>query len=385
MCSHDPRAKNSRTLLLTAVAALISGIPAGVTAQPAAAAPPAAQAVDAATLVDGLAKVLADYFVFPDVARRYGAALKARLAAGAYAGISDPAALAARLTADLQATAKDGHLGVYPPRVPSAGPVPGGAPVVVMADGTPVPGAAPPPGEPVRVMRKRPPAIPASGWLADGVAYIRFDGFPGDPETLAQVDAFVTAHAGAKTLIIDARSHRGGGLDEMDHLFPHLFRQRADLVKMDTRAAVEADGMGPLNDTATLLRQTSSSEIVSRLHVALPAAKPLLGDARVFLLTAKATASAGEHLAHALKRTRRATLIGETSYGAGNFGGGIDLPGGFWAFVPGGRSYDPATGAGWEGTGVTPDVMVPAAEALNKALELAGVRPGQRRPLPGVS
>ncbi|WP_310476142.1 S41 family peptidase [Sandarakinorhabdus sp.] len=372
-------------MLFTTVAALLCGTPDSATSQPAQAAPPAAQAVDAAALVEGLARTLADYFVFPDVAKRYGAALKAKLAAGAYAGFSDPAGLAARLTADLQATAKDGHLRVFPPRVGGAGPAHGGRPVVVTADGTPIPGAKPQ-GEPARVMvMQRPPAIPASGWIADGVAYIRFDGFPGDPETLQKVDDFVAAHAGATTLIIDARQHRGGGLDEMDHLFPQLFRQRADLVMMDTRAAVEAGGMGPLSDGKTLLRQPSSSEVVRRLHVVLPAAKPLLGNARVFLLTSKATASAGEHLALALKRTQRATLIGETTYGAGNFGGEIGLPGGFRAFVPGGRSHDPATGVGWEGTGVTPDVKVPAADALNKALELAGVIASQRRPLAGVS
>jgi len=378
-----PVAKTSRLLLLATSALLLAG---PVAAQLAPQAPlVAAKPATPAELVDGLATALADHFVFPDVARRYGAAIKARLAAGAYAGLADPAALARQLTADLQATARDGHLGVYPPRVPVAGPVPGGGPVVVGPDGTPIAGAKPPEGAPVRMVMRRPPAIPASGWLADGVAYIRFDGFPGDPDTLAKVDEFVAAHAGARTLIIDARAHRGGGLDEMDHLFPHLFRQREELVMMDTRAVVEAGGDGPIQDGTTLLRQKSPPEVVRRLHVALPAAKPLLGTAQVLLLTSKATASAGEHLAHALKRTGRATLIGETSYGAGNFGGEVDLPGGYWAFVPVGRSYDPASGAGWEGVGVTPDVAVPAAEALNKALELAGIDPAKVTKPPGVN
>lgn len=43
----------------------------------------------------------------------------------------------------------------------------------------------------------------------------------------------------------------------------------------------------------------------------------------------------------------------------------------FAAFIPVGRSYDPATGQGWEGTGVTPHVAVPAAQALETALQLA--------------
>jgi C-terminal processing protease CtpA/Prc len=36
--------------------------------------------------------------------------------------------------------------------------------------------------------------------------------------------------------------------------------------------------------------------------------------------------------------------------------------------VPSGRALDPEAGDNWEGTGVRPDVEVPAAEALEAAL-----------------
>ena len=45
---------------------------------------------------------------------------------------------------------------------------------------------------------------------------------------------------------------------------------------------------------------------------------------------------------------------------------------GYAAFVPVGRTFDPDTGKSWEGTGVTPDVAVPADKALDEALKLAG-------------
>ena len=389
-------ARNSHASIALAALLFAGAVSLGAPTAALAAAPAANPSLDSAALVNKLADELRDYFVFPDVALRYGAAIRARHAAGAYAAISDPGELAKALTADLQAVAKDGHLRVFPPA--PAGAAPGGGPVIIGGPGLAGAPMAGPDGGPVIIkmprpdgaasgpmLIKRPPAIPASGWLADGVAYIRFDGFPGDPETLAQVDAFVAAHAGARTLIIDARGHRGGGLDEMDHLFPHLFKKPESLVMMDTRAKVEADGMAPLNDSATLLRQTSPDTVVRRLHVVKPASQPLLGDARVYLLTSRRTGSAGEHLALALKRTHRATLVGEVTMGAGNFGGEIELPGGFSAFVPGGQSYDPASGAGWEGVGVKPDVAVPTADALNKALELAGVDPTKVTKPPGVS
>ena len=46
---------------------------------------------------------------------------------------------------------------------------------------------------------------------------------------------------------------------------------------------------------------------------------------------------------------------------------------GYAAFIPVGRTFDPDTGESWEGTGVKPDVAVPADKALGEALKLAGV------------
>jgi enoyl-CoA hydratase/carnithine racemase len=44
---------------------------------------------------------------------------------------------------------------------------------------------------------------------------------------------------------------------------------------------------------------------------------------------------------------------------------------GYAAFIPVGRTFDPDTGESWEGTGVKPDVAVPADKALDEALKLA--------------
>jgi hypothetical protein len=42
-------------------------------------------------------------------------------------------------------------------------------------------------------------------------------------------------------------------------------------------------------------------------------------------------------------------------------------------FVPVGRTFDPDTGKGWEGTGVAADVEMPAERALIEALTRSGV------------
>ena len=343
------------TTLLILSAACLPLTPLGAqAAAPAPASPQAAPApfvkAEAEAVVKELATQLEDNFVFPEVAKKYGATLRANLAAGKYADFADARAFADAVTNDLQSVHKDRHLRLLAPR----------------------------PGEQGRQIRRGLPpglkAISKSGWLAEGVAYIRFELFPGDEQTLAELRKFIDDHKDAKTLIIDARTHRGGGLDEMDVLFPQLFAKPAMLVGMDTRIAVEQRRGSPVEGQASLKKVTGPEGVVRREHWVTPAAQPTaLSKADVYLLTSKRTGSAGEHLSLSLKRTKRATLIGESTAGAGHYGGVIPLGHGYAAFIPVGRTFDPDTNQGWEGTGVKPDVEVPADKALDEALKRAGV------------
>lgn len=43
----------------------------------------------------------------------------------------------------------------------------------------------------------------------------------------------------------------------------------------------------------------------------------------------------------------------------------------FGIFIPQGYAFSPVTKSNWEGTGITPDVTVPAAEALARAYAAA--------------
>lgn len=213
------------------------------------------------------------------------------------------------------------------------------------------------------------------GWLADGVAYIDFRGFPGNEPTRKAVGSFLQAHRGARTLIIDARSNGGGGLDEMDLIFREIFAKPTTLVTMDLREAVAKKHGDPLGDVATLRRVDAPATLIRREHFVTPASSQgNLAKADVYLLTSKKTFSAAEHLSLSLKRTGRATLIGETTGGGAHFGGMAPMGQGYAAFIPVGRTFDPSTGHSWEGTGVSPNVAVPADQALAKALELAGVK-----------
>jgi C-terminal processing protease CtpA/Prc len=224
---------------------------------------------------------------------------------------------------------------------------------------------------------RRPQPIEETRVLAPGIAYIRFGGFPGAPETVEAARRFMEENAGARTIIFDIRTHRGGGLAEMDAMFPYLFGKETALVRMDTRASVERQHGSPVAGVPTLKVLPAGDDVVGREHFVKPhASEKRLFGAKVFVLTSGATASAAEHFALSLKRTGRATLIGEPTGGAGHYGGVRPFAGDKWSvFVPVGRTYDPATGKGWEGDGVAPDVAVPAARALAEALVRSGLSP----------
>lgn len=292
--------------------------------------------------IDTLAEKLRTSYVDPAVGERYAAMLRANR--DGYLRIADPAVLAKRVTADLQAVHPDGHL-----RVTIAAP-----------------GAAP-----GRLRPSDGPVIQDPKWIADGVAYVRFTMFDGSPESLAILETFMKAHANAKAIIFDAREHHGGGPDEMDVILPYLFARPTRLVTLDLAQSVVDALEGPPQDPASMRHVAGPPGVYRREHWVTPNAETRLRGAKVFYLTSRATASAGEHLALALQRTHRGVLVGERTAGANHFGGFEAIGAGLTAFVPVGRAFDPDTGEDWEGVGLTPDIAVPADQALDKALALA--------------
>lgn len=345
--------------LAAAVLAALSPLAMAQTAAPAPAAEaPAYDAAEAKKAVAKLADEIEKNFVFPDVARRYAAALRTKLAAGGYDAVTDGYTLAGVVTADLQAVAPDGHLAMFPPGGPRRA--------------APVSGQASPPAAP-------PPPMEKAGWIAPGIAFVRFNGFYGEAETLKDFAAFLDSHSSAKALIIDARTHRGGGLEEMDVLFPRIFTRAQAVMVMDTRASV-AEAEGPL-PFRSLVKVDAPAELFRTEHRVTPAspAGPW-AKTKIYYLTSPRTGSAAEHLASALKGTRRGTLIGETTAGAGHYGGQVPVGGGYSAFIPFGRSYFPG-GDGWEGTGVAPDVKVAPERALVEALTREGIAPAEAEAL----
>ena len=307
-------------------------------------------------VVDELASSLERFFLDPSTGRRYAQELRRQHATGGYRGLP-PASLGLRVTADLQKIHPDGHLRLSPP---STRPVLG-APSASIAE-----------------IESAETGIEKSGWIALGVAYIGFEQFPASKGSLTALRRFLEDHALARTLIIDARTHGGGYTDEVDLLAAYIFDRPTELIYEDTREAA----FRPKPDTATLKQIAGPKGFVRQVHVAAPnAIASNLREAKIYVLTSGYTGSAAEHLTLALKRTGRATVIGETTAGMGHFGRMIELPAGFSAFIPIGRPSDPTTGIGWEGIGIKPHFEVPARKALETVLLRLGFASEQAQAL----
>ena len=321
----------------------------------------AADEAGADQVAETYAALLERDYVYPETGQRYADAIRAAIAAGRYRGLSGEA-LGSAIDSDVNAVSPDGHLRLRVPEAAAgaAAPAPGGA-------------------APVR----RPPKLPVeqAGWIAPGIAFVRFNVFPMDDAVTAQAAKFMADHADAKAIIFDIRTHNGGGLDQMDVIFPWLFGKETRLVTMATRASVDAEGGSPIAGIASMRMAKGDAGMIAREHWATPNADARLRDAKVYVLTSGASASAAEHFALAMKHTGRGTLVGAPTAGANHFVRGEDLGGGYGAFIPVGRTYDPVTGKDWEGEGVLPDIAVPPAEALTRALTDLGIAPTEAKAL----
>ena len=296
-----------------------------------------------------LADQLETKFVYAEVGKRYADMLRSNAEAGHYDS-GTRMELADRMTDDVQAVQKDGHL-----KVRVADPDEGG------------PGAGPD-----RLPRSFPPLIQSAREIAPGIAYIRFTAFMSTDDEVAAVKKFMADHKEAKTIIFDLRNHHGGRTGEMDEIFPYLFAEKTPLVAMESpRPTFDREG-SPFGGGPTMVLAMADNH-VRVTHMAIPNDVTSLRDAKVYLLVSNVTGSAGEHFSLAFKSTGRATLIGEATAGANHFGGTESLGDHFTAFIPVGRTYDIKTGKDWEGNGVAPDVEVDPKQALVVALEKAGL------------
>lgn len=189
--------------------------------------------------------------------------------------------------------------------------------------------------------------IPDVRWLAGNVGYMRINMFLDAEPSVEKLRAAMgmLEHTGA--LIIDVRGAPGGEPAGVANVIGHLVTER----------------------TATVRAEDRFDPSASRTYYAEPRTPAFTGP--IYVLIDGETGSGAEEFAYDLQAMRRATLVGQTTFGAATPGGFRPLADGFVAFIPMQVVNNTITGANWEGAGVRPDVEVPAADALTHAHRLA--------------
>lgn len=278
---------------------------------------------------------LTEHYVFLDVAERISAVLRHRLGDGGYSGLTADESFAAAVTADLQSVNGDKHLKL----MFSADEIPS----------TPVSGP--------RDNARHRQAAELAGYgigrverLAGNVALLEVTSLIDPAIAGPAAAAAMTLVAGADVLLLDLRSNRGGQPSMVAFLCSYLMDQPTHLNDLYNR------------------REDTTHQWWSYAFV--PGRK-FGGSKPVYVLTSGITFSGGEELSYNLQQTKRATLVGETTGGGAHPVGRHRIGSHLFATVPWGRAINPVSGTNWEGTGVRPDIAVPADQAFATAYRLA--------------
>ncbi len=185
--------------------------------------------------------------------------------------------------------------------------------------------------------------------LPGNIGYVKFNFFASPDvcgDTVANAMGFV-AHTDA--VIFDLRDNGGGDPLMVSLIASYLFDKPTHLNDLYDRKKNE----------------TTQYWTASYLSGERMAKQP------VYVLTSKRTFSGGEEFCYDLKTQKRATLVGETTGGGAHPVSGHRIDDHFTIGVPFAHPINPITKVDWEGTGVTPDVAVSAADALDTAKKLA--------------
>lgn len=298
-----------------------------------------AQSIDEAyqtQTIQTLNELLEQNYVFPDVAKKTTAHLNKQLKAGKFKSLNDLSSFAEALTKEVQSVNQDKHMRIRP-----------------------VPPYEAPENSPERLIEEHLSRLERNREMIAGFkAAKKFDGNIGyfDLRGFAPLsvgapiaDKYMHLLSTSDAIIVDLRKNGGGSPAMVQYLCSYFFDKRVHLNSLYWR-------QGDRTQEFWTLEEVGGKK---------------LPDVPLFVLTSSRTFSGAEEFSYNMQTRKRATLIGETTGGGANPGGGFRINGDLTVFIPTGAAVNPVTGTNWEGVGVVPEVKTSADEALDKALVLA--------------
>jgi hypothetical protein len=288
-------------------------------------------------IVNHIAQLAREKYIFPEQGLETAQLLEAHLRQGRYDDILSPYEFADRLTSDLRQASNDQHWSVsYDSALTST----------LYAEDEEV-------SEEDRAELKehlyrsnfgirKVEHLPGNIGYAD-LREFSWIGFPGAGESIVALMRLVS-HCDA--LIFDLRHNHGGEVETLQLYISYFVEPEPKLY--------DSFYYRPTNETQQLW--TFGYVPGNRMP-----------DIPLFILTSGVTGSGGEAFAYILKSMGRARVVGETTTGAAHTTDMEIVQHHFQVEYPSGRSISPFTQGDWEGSGVLPDMAVPAGEALKVA------------------
>lgn len=294
----------------------------------------AAAAIDPRAAADRVADAIEEHYYDARRAAEVAQALRAAAADGRFDTLTDPRDLATALSERLRPT--DAHFGVKWSE-PSAAPAAASA-----APAAPVSQA--------ESERRGNYGIQRVEVLPGNVGYLdlrMLAGFEfGEPDQPAReaIEAALRLLARTDAMILDLRANPGGSPAMVGYLTSAFTTRGQDVFNTFHGRGGRTLSEAPLDW--------------------YPTPRP---DIPLYVLTSGRTGSAAEAVAYTLQQSRRATVVGQTTAGAANPGGEIDVGEGFRVFVSVATPINPLSRDNWEGRGVVPDIAVEPDLAADRA------------------
>ena len=295
-------------------------------------------AAERAEVVDSIGDILERSYVFPEIGKQLQDLLDKNLTEGAYDDITDPIKFSEVLTQDVQSVNGDLHMRVrFDPQFIQD------MRSMEMSE-----------EDSLRLVEDRQKWARRENYgfqevrILDGnIGYLKLDGFSHVTEEAgATAMAAMNLLSNAEALIIDLRENGGGSPSMIQLITSYLY------------------GPEPVHLNNFYHRIEDEITQTWTLPYVPGKRRP---DVDVYVLTSQSTFSAAEEFTYNLKNLGRATIIGETTGGGAHPGGTQPATDRFAIWVPNGRAINPISNTNWEGTGVEPDIKVPASEALLEA------------------
>lgn len=293
----------------------------------------ASPAVDAAAVVAEVRRIIGERYVLPERRPALDAVLAGGLASGRYA-VTDGAALAERINADLERVGQDRHLSFrFDPRE-----------AAILAAGS-----VEEPGQNAAfeaLIRKANHGITDLRLMPGNVRLMKYDGFHWiGAGSAAALDDAMRFLAGGDAVILDLRGNGGGDPRAVQHIISRFLPAGTPLVTFHMNGSPEPDSLASLET---------------------PPDQRMIGKP-LYVLTSGDTGSAAEEFTGHVVGYRLGEIVGANTAGAAYRNDIVAVGGQFIFSVSVGRPVLAATGTDWEGVGHAPTVQTEVSAALDLA------------------